>query len=320
MANFITDLVSPPNSFTDKIESTLTTSPLREPGNIAIQNTLSNSINDINGGIPSAPGINSGLLSNTISNSIGQFSSGLPFSTSKNSPGDFKVRLVSVLDLTTGTPSSAKRVVFEVTPTLSESQSVEYASVQPIHMPGGIQVYKFTNPRQFEISAHFISRNTSEALTNIKYLQTLRSWSRPFFGLSSTRLAPKPGLQQAPSFGDRSATGIAQIQGASLQDGVNLLGAPPEVLYLYGYSTVQNDARQGMAGINLNRIPVVLTSLNISYAEDIDYIPVSTRPNAHTEPFPVKIDVSITLVETHSPAEYEKFSLDAFKSGTLKSF
>lgn len=309
--------VPPPNSFTANFTNSLTTN--------AIQNSLNQSIQGINpqkSTIPLAPGMNPTLLQGTIPGSIEELLGGAkplaPSTTS--SPGEFKVRLVSVLDMLNNAPGDIKRVIFEVTPTLSETQGVEYASVQPIHMPGGIQVYKFTNPRQFEVSAHFISRSVADALLNMRYVQTLRSWTRPFFGQSETNITPKPGLQQAPSNKDSSAAGIEQIQGASNKDGVNLLGAPPEVLYLYGYSTVQNDARQGMSGINLNRIPVVITNLSINFAEDVDYLPVNIFPDAHTEPFPVKLDVSITLVETHSPTEYERFSLDAFKSGTLRSF
>ncbi len=240
--------------------------------------------------------------------------------SANNSPGAFKVRLVSVLDMLNGAPGDIKRVIFEVTPTISESQGVEYASVQPIHMPGGIQVYKYTNPRQFEITAHFIARNTKDALDNMKYIQTLRSWSRPFFGKSTTNYAQLPTINGMPSPTDTSAMGIEQIKGGDSTPGVNLLGAPPEVLYFYGYSTVQNDAREGMPGINLNRIPVVMTSLSITFPEDVDYLPVEISPTSHTEPFPVKLDVNITLVETHSPIEYETFNLDSFKAGKLKSF
>lgn len=263
-----------------------------------------------------------------LSNSLRSFAlpqipgiGGTPITDS--SPGAFKVRLISVLDMLNSAPGDVKRVIFEVTPTISETQGVEYSAVQPIHMPGGIQVYKYTNPRQFELTAHFVSRNTQDALTNIKYIQTLRSWTKPFFGQSSTNVAPLPSTQAVPSPMDTSAVGIKQIQGAAGTPdtvGVNLLGAPPEVLYLYGYSTVQNDAREGISGINLNRIPVVLTSLSITFPEDVDYLPIEIQPTAHTEPFPVKLDVSLTLVETHSPVEYEKFDLASYKAGTLKSF
>jgi hypothetical protein len=89
---------------------------------------------------------------------------------------------------------------------------------------------------------------------------------------------------------------------------------------LYAYSSQANDKRPDQPGININRIPVVLTNLSIQYPEDVDYIPVILKADANTEPFPVKIDVSISLAEAHSPTEYEQFSLESFKKGTLKHF
>lgn len=240
---------------------------------------------------------------------------------------NFKVRLVSVLTMLQGAPGDIKQVVFEVTPTLSETRSVDYNTVQPIHMPGGIPVYKTTGSRTFELSAHLISRNTADALQNMLYLQVLRSWTMPFFGHSPTIdvTPPKtPPHTGAPMMTDKQLmkAGIAKVKSGPVRKGkaVSLLGAPPEVLYLYGYSSSSNDKRKSAKGVNINRIPVVLTSLNISYPEDVDYLPVAISPTANTEPFPIKMDISLSLLETHSPTEYERFSLEDFKSGKLANF
>lgn len=248
---------------------------------------------------------------------------------------NFKVRLVSVLEMIQGAPGQIKQVIFEVTPTLSESRTVDYSSVQPIHMPGGIQVYKSTGSRTFELAAHFISRNTKDALLNMQYVQILRSWTMPFFGNSTTdftsgsknvKMAPLPTWHAPLLTPDQQLkAGFQQVTSGDADGpgGVNLLGAPPEVLYLYGYSASSNDSRGSINrnnGVNINRIPTVLTSLNISFSDEVDYIPVQINPTANTEPFPVKLDVTMTLVETHSPTEYEQFSLKAYKNGTLKNF
>jgi hypothetical protein len=244
---------------------------------------------------------------------------------------NFKVRLVSILEMVQGAPGDFKQVIFEVTPTLTESRSVDYSAVQPIHMPGGIQVYKFSGSRSFELNAHLISRNTADALQNMLYLQTLRSWTMPFFG-NATSVGGSSSPQQAALPKDWSTplmtpdqqmkSGIDQVKSGSAGGAgtISLLGAPPEVLYLYGYSSSSNDNRQSMKGVNINRIPVVLTNINISYPEDVDYLPVEISPTANTEPFPVKMEVTLSLVETHSPTEYEQFSLENFKSGKLVNF
>lgn len=241
---------------------------------------------------------------------------------------NFKVRLVSVLSMAQNAPGDIKQVVFDVTPVISESRTADYSPVQPIHMPGGIQVYKTSSSRSFEVTVHLRSRNVQDALNNMKDLQILRSWLLPFFGNSSTNISSNRDIAQQTGSGSTTLSAEKQFEakskmiqtGADNTKGVNLLGAPPEVLYLYGYSSTQNDDRAGAPGVNINRIPTVMTSLSFSYPEDVDYIPVKITPTSTTEPFPIKMDVNMTLVETHSPVEYEQFSLAAFKSGTLKNF
>lgn len=212
--------------------------------------------------------------------------------TSKTGEGagiGYKVRLFAVRDF----PSDY--VIFEVSPTLSESRTVDYQGVNPVHMPGSIQVYKRSNSRTFSIGAKLVSRNQSQADANIKTLQKLRGWTMPYFGI-----------------GDHT-------DGA---DTTSMLGAPPDVLYLYAYSNdhqsedgTRGKVEDGAMNVNLKKIPVVITSMSLDYPEDVDYIPTSSG-----EPFPIKMEVKIDLAETHSPVGYEKFSLAAFKLGRLVQF
>ena len=229
----------------------------------------------------------------------------------------YKVRLVSVVGLSTAfNPGDINSVIFETTPSFTESGSVEYSSVQPVHMPGSVQTYKYTHARTFSITARLISRNSNDALRNMKYLQTLRSWRYPFFGQSGTN------IKQSPTNKSNNAINRIRNSISSGANGTELLGAPPEVLFLYAYSTAANDARDLTNGnnVNINRVPVVLTSLNITYPDDVEYIPVDTKINNKTEPFPIRMEVSITLTESHSPVEFERFDLMAYKTGNLKNF
>ena len=108
-----------------------------------------------------------------------------------------------------------------------------------------------------------------------------------------------------------------------INDGVQLRGAPPDVLYLYAYSTSANNMRGMGPRVNINRVPVVVTGLEITWPNDVDYIPIydpEEGPSAYTEPFPRKMDISVSLTETHSPAEFEQFDLAAFKNGDLVGF
>lgn len=211
---------------------------------------------------------------------------------------NYKVKLISTTSMRNDLPSQIGKVVFEVTPTFSEDRGVEYSAVSPIHMPGSVQVYKRTNARTFSISAPFISRTREEATANMAKLQTLRGWTMPYFGAASS----------TGGYMRRSST-LERVQTAS-----EMLGAPPDVLYLYAYSSPSS---RDKGHVNINRVPVVISQLGIIYPEDVDYIPTFY---ANKEPMPTKMTVNLTLIETHSPYEFEQFSLFAYKNGTLKHF
>ena len=218
--------------------------------------------------------------------------------SSSEAMDNYKVKLVSATSLGRSSPSDIERVIFQVSPTVNEDRSVEYTAVSPIHMPGSVQVYKRTNSRTFAIAAPLISRTREEATKNMKILQTLRGWTLPYFGTGSST-----GGMQDPK-GDGATRRASE-----------LLGAPPDVLYLYAYSSPTS--RDGFSHVNLNRIPVVLSQLGIAYPDDVDYIPTFYE---NREPMPVKMLVNISLLETHSPHEYEQFSLRQYKEGMLENF
>lgn len=212
---------------------------------------------------------------------------------------------------------AAAQVIFEVTPTLQENGTVEYSAITPVHLPGGIQVYRRTNSRTFSISAKLVSRNAEDAAKNMRYLQNLRSWRYPFFGATDTKLAalaPQSSGEKPVESADKAA--ISRVK----DDTAQLRGAPPEVLYLYGYTAGDNSTNAQFKFENLNRVPVVLASLDITYPDDVDYIPVMSSDKKNIVPFPIKMDVTISLLETHSPREYEQFDLVAYKQGKLVGF
>lgn len=258
---------------------------------------------------------------------------------------NFKVRLISVASYGQGVGGSLEQVQFNVTPRFTEARDVEYSPITPVHMPGSIQVYKNTKSRTFSIGAHFISRTPTEASMNMIYLQTLRGWTMPYFGATSTLSTSDKNTRfkarnaqavadanQGPQQPDpeQELTEVEQValRQRRMNTGVELLGAPPDVLYLYAYSNKANSGSAGYGGdrpntggVNINKIPVVITSLSITYPDDVDYIPTySNGALQESEPFPIKMDVDITLTETHSPREYEQFDLLKFKRGVLVNF
>ena len=145
----------------------------------------------------------------------------------------YRVRLIAVASFYGAANSSEmQQVIFKVTPTLTESRRVEYNPVSPVHLPGSIQIYKNTSSREFSLVAPLISRTPAEALENMINLQLLRGWCTPYFGqsssLSQSQRDIRSNLKDSPD----------QIAKLPVVDrGVELLGAPPDVLYLYAYSS-----------------------------------------------------------------------------------
>lgn len=203
----------------------------------------------------------------------------------------YKVKLVH--------PGSGISVIFDAAPDISESGSVTYKTIDPLHSPGGIQVYTNTGSRTFSLSGlKLFSRNSVEATYNYNRLMMLKSWRYPTFG-------------------------------ATLEDdilyGKQQLGQPPAVLELSAYA--QPVSNGTMANGLIHRVPVVITSLNITYPTDCDYIPTVALDNepsvAHIPtgiPFPTIMPIEISLIEDHSPSQYSTFSLSDFRRGKMVGF
>jgi predicted secreted protein len=229
---------------------------------------------------------------------------------------DYKVKLTRAASAKLG-PGLVERVVWDATPEFSESRQVMYKNIDPTHAPGAIYQYANTGSRTFSIQGKFISRSVLEATKNLAYIQYLRTWAMPVFGY----------------IGDSPAKGE------------DILGAPPAILLLTAYSLGNptpsaTDTKAKIAtnvagsnknmmnkespaynmqvpaiGNNIFEVPVVITSLEIPYPSDVDYI-----PTVNQIPVPTIVTVTLQLTETHSPNKYGKFNLQAFKAGNLLNF
>lgn len=192
----------------------------------------------------------------------------------------FAVRLKSL--------SNKAVVAFRVSPDINETRNAAYKTIDPIHMPGAIQIFTHSSPRTWSLSGiKLVSRNGLEAEENLATINQLRSWMMPFFGATDT-----------------AGKGTPQYES-------DLLGAPPEVLEFTAYSD------KGKMGItNIRKIPTVMTNLSIPYPTDVDYIETALTK----QPFPTVMSIDIILVETHSPKEFGEFDLIKFRNGELEGF
>lgn len=186
---------------------------------------------------------------------------------------------------------SGEKVIFNVLPTVSESRNVNYRAMDPVHLPGQVVAYQGTQNRTFSVSEiKIVSRTLLEASINLNRRHVLESWHMPHFGKKES----------------------SEIYGP--------LGSPPEVLYFTAHDNIKT--RQ-----NIYRIPVVITSLNINYPSDVDYIEAAefnTATDSITKysgiPVPTVMTIELTLMEVHSPREFSNFSLSKFKQGKLTNF
>ena len=235
-----------------------------------------------------------------------------------SSENPYKVRLTNVKNM-------SEKVIFSATPSVSESRSVEYQFIDPIHMPGSIAAYARTSSRTFDISdIKLISQTPKQASVNMQNLQLLRSWCLPRFGTGDSVASAQGELQKLKNVFNgeinsdvndmlqQMAAEAASTKNANLT-AYKQLGNPPPLLFFSAYS--KESESQNTILQNINRIPVVIENLSINYPSDVDYI-----FNEDKVPFPTIMTISISLKETHSPKIYEKFSLDAFKSGLLTNF
>lgn len=185
--------------------------------------------------------------------------------------GAYKVKLTSTLD-------SSRVVVFEVTPTFTDTRTANYTPLEIIHHPGQIQVYKTTESRSFQLQGRLISNTSEEATINVHYMDLIRSWTMPFYGSGT------------------------EIDAASKKH----FGAPPEVLWFSAYGKH-----------HFEKIPVVVTSYAFTYDEQYDMIPAGVSTDGPPIPMPVIMAFTVDIRESYSPSEFSSFDLRKYRDGDI---
>lgn len=211
-------------------------------------------------------------------------------------------------------------IAFDVVPDVSETRSVEYKSMNPVHMPGTIYAYGHTASRLFGINnARFISRTPQEASYNLAKLNLLRSWTMPYFGQADDDLIGSP-----PDVLSFWAFAVGPSANPVLQGGSdNDSPTPP----------VGSNPEERVRATHLHNIPTVIHNLQVTYPSDIDYIPTradtfqfGTGARSFTVevdegvPMPTIMTTDVQLYETHSPREFNTFDLERYRTGRLNNF
>jgi hypothetical protein len=183
-------------------------------------------------------------------------------------------------------------VIFNVSPSMSESRSADYANAG-LPLPAGVVVFKTLGNPEYKIDAKFVSRTTAEASINFKNVNVLKSWLVPQSNDIKTQ----------------------RINGR-LKNALEFPYEPP-ILRLNGY------------GNQFSNIPVVITSLSIDYPDDVDYIS-TTVGESLDQPASVPIiqKVSVSLLALHALSDlkrsgdqfFKNFNIQDYRNGTLRSY
>ena len=234
----------------------------------------------------------------------------------KNDPKRIENALKVQLTERAGGVGLARTIIFDVMPnSLSESSTVNYNPISLPQGPGQIYVFQNSNSRSYNLVAQFITQTQEDATRNLHRINLLRSWTKPTFG-SEERLtgdAMDIFSPELASTGNSVRNRMRDTAGGS----ADTLGAPPKVLYLSAFSDIN---RRG----NIYKVPVVLTSLGITYDDSTDFIPSRVVAGyehiTENTPVPVIMSVDMNLAETHSPDQYSRFNIDAYRKGLLEGF
>ena len=137
--------------------------------------------------------------------------------------------------------SEAMKVVFNVSPSITEGRHADYDALQPpLHHPGQILKYKSTQNRTWHMSVKLISRNSLEASENLRIINLIRSWVMPYYGTGT----------------------------ATNTETAKFLGAPPPILKFSCYGSRM-----------IGPVNCVLTNYGWDFPNDVDYIPTAeTNP------------------------------------------
>lgn len=168
-------------------------------------------------------------------------------------------------------------VRFLLTPEISESGGANYAEISDIRTPASILVYMGTPSRTFSITGKLFARTVDEADRSWRYINILRSWRMP------------------------ETVGGGGVGGGG-SDG---MPDSPTIVNLFGY------------GPMFQAIPTVMTSLNLEFPSDVDYIRASSGAD-----IPILMNVSISLKEAHQINDITNGAFDIFqyRQGTLKNW
>ena len=189
-------------------------------------------------------------------------------------------------------------LLFPYTPTINDTATVNYEHYDPIHTNQPFAAFKSVAAKDITIIGTFTAMNQDEAVYCLAAIHFLRTVTKMYFGLGQ----------------DGSPFSL---------EGRKLRGTPPPILLLNGYGTAI-----------YHNVPVIVTTYNVEFPQDVDYIQVKTgsgitRINTDertatrlssdiTAWVPARFIISLTLQVQNTPDRLRRhFNLNDFRTGNL---
>ncbi len=198
-------------------------------------------------------------------------------------------------------------LLFPYTPNINDSATVQYDYYDPVHSNQPFAAFKSVAAKEITVIGPFTAQNQEEARYCLAAIHFLRTITKMFFGVG--------GLNQ---------------------DAVNLRGTPPPILLFNAYGTAI-----------YHNVPVIVTTYNVEFPQDIDYVEVNVGRSAGSERrdidfgilgdvlsadrfgtieksgdisawIPTKFTVSLTMTVQNTPNRLRRnFNLNDFRTGKL---
>lgn len=98
--------------------------------------------------------------------------------TTENLPVELREKVLNETGSNNSLRIFQEEVIFDVSPTISESRSADYSD-RGLPGPSGIVVFRVLGNRRYSVSARLVSRNWTEANKNFLNVSRLKSWMIP---------------------------------------------------------------------------------------------------------------------------------------------
>jgi hypothetical protein len=209
-------------------------------------------------------------------------------------------------------------MVWPYQPTISWEQSVDYSSIDMVHVNQEIMAYTKTPAAKFTISGNFSVQNDQEGIYALAAIHFMRTVTKMYFGTGNALGTPPPVLL-FDAYGQYMFNQLPVIVtnfGVSLPDDIDYVPVNLEFIQTYNNSQSQTN----LPGYSKVQITPQLLSQQTAY--DAAYISssmfqTSLQGNSGYVWLPAVFTLSASVTVQNTATRLRAFNLDQFRTGEL---